>query len=356
MTDLPLTPDGFDSIMVVVDHGQSKGVILIKCNKKGLSSEFTAQLFIDHVYSRFGLPDKLMTDRGTQFDAEFFKELCRLLGIKPSMTTAFHPQANGGTERVNREIQLYLSVFCINNPTSWDKALKKAEFVYNNRPHADRSQTPFELMYGQAPIAIPEAFQHTEYPTVAARMAQLNQWRKDAIIAHEYARERMKNRIRENYTPFAKGDMVWLDGRNLKLNQHKKITTKREGPFKILEVLPPLNYRLKLSQGWKNYDTFHATLLTPYVENRTHGKNYPRPPPDIIDNEEQWEVERILCHKGTKNISYQVKWTGYEDSTWEPEENLSHSPEVIADYWKRIASRQTRGSKNRKPSTLTRSP
>ena len=342
MTDLPMTKRGFDSIMVTHDHGLSKGVILTVCSKKGLDAEHTAQLFIDNVYSRFGLPDKLMTDRGTQFDADFFKEFCRLLGIKPSMTTAFHPQANGGTERINREVQLYLSIFCINNPTSWDLALKKAEFVYNNRPHADRTQTPFELMYGQAPIALPEAFQHSEYPTVSARITQLNQWRKDAIIAHEYARERMKNRIKENYTPFSKGNKVWLDGRNLKLNYNKKITTKREGPFEITEVLPPLNYRLKLPKGWKQYPVFHASLLTPYVENRIHGKNYPRPPPDIIQDSEEWEVERILRHKGTKNISYQVKWTGYEDTTWEPEENLSNSADVIADYWKRITSRRTR--------------
>ena len=72
---------------------------------------------------------------------------------------AFHPQTNGGTERVNREIQLYLSIFCINNPASWSKALKKAEFVYNNRPHADRKQTPFELMYGASPKAIIEPYQ-----------------------------------------------------------------------------------------------------------------------------------------------------------------------------------------------------
>ena len=166
MTDLLTSMDGYDSIMVTVDHGLSKGAIFIPCNKKGLTSEHTAQLFIDNVYSRFGLPDKIITDRGTQFEATFFQEICKLLGIKSAMTTAFHPQANGGTERVNREIQVYLSIFCINNPSSWSNAFKKAEFVYNNRTHADRTQTPFELMYGEAPKAIPEAFSYSEYPSL----------------------------------------------------------------------------------------------------------------------------------------------------------------------------------------------
>ena len=137
MTDLPTSTDGYDSIMVMVDHGLSKGAIFTPCNKKGLTSEHTAQLFIDNVYSRFGLSDKIITDCGTQFEATFFQEICKLLGIKSAMTTAFHPQANGGTERVNREIQVYLSIFCINNPSSWSNVLKKAEFVYNNRTHAD---------------------------------------------------------------------------------------------------------------------------------------------------------------------------------------------------------------------------
>lgn len=341
MTDLPES-DAFDSIMLVVDHGLSKGIIIIPCSKKGLTAEQTATLFINNVYSRFGLPDKLMTDRGTQFDAEFFRDLCKQLGIKPSMTTAFHPQANGGTERVNREIQLYLSIFCINHPTSWSQAIKKAEFSYNNRPHADRAQSPFELMYGQAPKAIPEPFAHSEYPTVEARLQQLDQWRKDALIAHEYARERMKKRIQENYKPFALGQKVWLEGRNLKLDYNKKITTKREGPFEIIEVLKPVNYRLRLPEGWRIHNVFHANLLTPYRENPIHGPNFTQPPPDLVDDHEEWEVERILRHKGTKNKTYMVKWKGYDSPTWEPEENLTHASDIVADYWNRIKKKTRR--------------
>jgi len=137
MTDLLMDEDRFDLIMVVVDHGLSKGIVLTPCSKFGLTVEKTAQLYINNVYSRFGLAEKMISDRGLQFDSAFFKELCTGLGIKHLMTTVFHPQANGGTERVNRKVQLYLSVFCINHPTSWTKALKKAEFIYNNHTHAD---------------------------------------------------------------------------------------------------------------------------------------------------------------------------------------------------------------------------
>ena len=89
MTDLPLAEEVSDSIMVVVDHGLSKGMVLIPCTKQGLTAQRTAELFIEYIFSHFGLPDKIMTDRGVQFDTEFFQELCQLMDIKPSMTTAF---------------------------------------------------------------------------------------------------------------------------------------------------------------------------------------------------------------------------------------------------------------------------
>ena len=87
--------------MVIVDHGLSKGVILTPCLKTGLTAEETSRLYIDNVYSRFGLPDKMISDHGPQFDSQFWKELCNALQICHAMSTAFHPQTNGGTERVN---------------------------------------------------------------------------------------------------------------------------------------------------------------------------------------------------------------------------------------------------------------
>ena len=146
-------------------------------------------------------------------------------------------------------------------------------------------------MYGEAPKAIPKAFSHSEYPSAQARIDQLRKWRQEALIAHKYAQERMKTQLKENYKPFHKRQKVWLEATNLRLNYNKKITTKREGPFQILEVLPPVNYRLKLPEKWKMHDVFHVSLLTPYHENQVYGPNFSRLPPNIIDNEEEFEVE-----------------------------------------------------------------
>jgi len=117
ITDLPEC-DGFDSLMVVVDHGSSKGVISIPCNKM-INATQTAQNYIDHVYRQFGLPDSFLSDRGPQFNSHVFKEMMRLLGVKTLQSTAYHLQTDGETERVNQELEIYFWIFCMNNPKMW---------------------------------------------------------------------------------------------------------------------------------------------------------------------------------------------------------------------------------------------
>ena len=93
ITDLPES-DGYDSLMVMVDHGSTKGVIFIPCNKM-IDALGVATLLLDHVYKRFGLPDKIISNRDPHFTSQLFQELGRLLGIKLAMSTAYHPQTDG---------------------------------------------------------------------------------------------------------------------------------------------------------------------------------------------------------------------------------------------------------------------
>ena len=82
---------------------------------------------------------------------------------------------------------------------------------------------------------------------------------------------------------FRKGDLVWRDGRNIKMyNPTAKLAPKRHGPFPIQQVLSSINYQLMLPEQWKIHDVFHVDLLTPYRETEFHGANYTRPPPDLV--------------------------------------------------------------------------
>jgi hypothetical protein len=117
ITDLP-NNEGFDSIMVVVDQNAMKGIIFIPTNKTVSMAE-AACLYYEKVYTWFGLPDKIISDRDPHFASNLFQELGNLLGVKLAMSTTYHPQTDGKTERVNQELEIYLRTFCLNETETW---------------------------------------------------------------------------------------------------------------------------------------------------------------------------------------------------------------------------------------------
>jgi transposase InsO family protein len=150
-------PTAFDSLLVVVDQGLSKGVILVPCNKT-IMYEGTADLLLKNIYKRFGLPNKIISDRDPRFASKAFQELLKLLGIKLALSTAYHPQSDGTTERVNQEIEAYLSIYCASHPEEWPRTVHMMEFTHNSRRHADRLKSPFEIILGISPPEIPHSF------------------------------------------------------------------------------------------------------------------------------------------------------------------------------------------------------
>ena len=189
--DLPLS-NGFNSILVVVDRSLTKGVILLPCNKT-ITAEQVANLLLETLYKTFGLPDEIILDRGLQFAAHAFHELLKLLNVTSKLLTAYHPQMDEATERVNQEIKVYLSIFCSSFPEEWAKKLFLVEFTHNNRRHAERKHSPFELMYGESPKMLLITFEKTKYPTIE-RMHTLIHDREEALAAHELAMRRIADR------------------------------------------------------------------------------------------------------------------------------------------------------------------
>jgi len=148
----------------------------------------------------------------------------------------------------------------------------------------------------------------------------------------------MASRTRRGFTPFSKGDKVWLEARNLKRSiANPKFAPKHEGPFTITKVLSPIVYQLRLPKTWRIHNTFHASLLSPYKENSILGKNFPVPPPDLIQGEEEYEIEEILRHRGTPtNRFFLIRWKGYsaEEDSWVPELDLKNAKSTLMDYKK----------------------
>ena len=142
ITDLPLS-HGFDSILTMVDRF-SKETEFIPCNKTATALD-TAKLYLFHVWKDHGLPRTIVSDRGPQFASQVMMDLCKRLGITPKLSTAHHPQTDGQTEVMNREVQQYLRLFCAEEQEQWSDWLGLAQFAINNCHHSATKFSPFQL-------------------------------------------------------------------------------------------------------------------------------------------------------------------------------------------------------------------
>ena len=243
ITDLP--PSGsFDSIMVIVDHGLMKRVILYPCNKN-IDTVGVAKLFFLHVFHHYGLQDRCISDQGPQFTSAFARELAHLLKYNLKLSSAYHPQTDGEMEKVNQKLEIYLSIFCDGHPEKWADLLPMAEFSYNSVIHSITNKSPFSLILRYELRSYP-LISKTFIPTLETCLGELKESRKEALAAHEKAWRTMKEQISSKFHRWKSGDKVWLEGKNLKLHYpSKKLAPRREGPFEITQVISPVVYKLK---------------------------------------------------------------------------------------------------------------
>jgi hypothetical protein len=220
ITDLPIS-NSFDSIFIVVDQGLSKGVILCPCNKM-IDAEGTIKLYIDNVLIQYGLPDIIISDRGPQFASNVFNGIFDAIGVKHRTSTTYHPQTDGQTERYNQELEAYLRIYCTYKPDEWSNKLSLAQFAHNARTHEVIKQSPFQLMYGTKPVALPEVSEKTNSPIANNCINQLYKSREEALAAHDLARIKMMERTTNHTKPFKVNDQVWLESKNLKIPYQSK--------------------------------------------------------------------------------------------------------------------------------------
>ena len=143
-----------------------------------------------------------------------------------------------------------------------------------------------------------------------------------------------------HYKGFKQGDKVWLEGTNLRLSHPTaKLAPKRYGPFTVTRVISPVVYWLELPGHWKIHNVFHSSLLTPYRETPEHGENFTQPPPELVEGEEEYEVNRIMNsrrHGRTKKLQFLIHWKGYSSAhnSWEDVADV-HAPEKLEEYYQR---------------------
>ena len=324
---------GYNNILVVVDQF-SKEAVFIPCTKEE-NALTTAELFRDHVWCQHGLPSSVVSDHGLIFASHFMGELYKILEIKRKMSTAFHPQTDGQTERLNCEINTYLRIYVSDRQQDWAKWIKIAQFVWNNTVSSVTTDSPFGITRSYSPCLGTEPVD-VSAPAAKDFAAIFNK----VIAASEKAKITMKSQAdkHRSITPIYRiGDQVWLSMDNLRMlnRASKKLTEKWIGPYEISSVMPNA-VELKLPKMLRIHPVVNISRLKLYL-GPLPGQPVSHPGPIHVteDHDEEYEVDAIIdscIYKG--RLQYLVHWKGYDESerTWEPVSNLKNSPEIVEQF------------------------
>jgi hypothetical protein len=315
-------------VLVIVDHF-SKGLHLVPARETWTAEEF-AWSFFDCFIRYHGLPDKIVSDRGSLFVSKFWKEVQRLLRVTAAPSTAWHPWTDGQTERANQTFKTFLRHFVLDQQDDWAKLLPIAELVLNSSIFASLGYSPFFLQHAFHPRT--NIFHRGSMVPAAERWLESLVAVQETLIdnvraAKEYQKHYFDKGVQEGPT-YEKGDWVWLLRRNIATTRPStKLYFKRLGPFRV--DLPMANnaYRLILPKDLSRlHPVFHASLLLPFFDPKSFpgriGSKAPRGPASL--NTDFWnkqDVELILGYRSpARNChEYLVRWRGglAADDSWE---------------------------------------
>ena len=211
--------NNYTAILVIVDRLTKMSHFIPTTNN--VDAPQTAQLFFDHIYRYHGLPSDIISDRGSIFTSTFWNELMKLLNVKLNLSTPYHPQTDGQTERVNQSLEIYLRLYCDYFQDNWSKLLTLAEFSYNNISHSATKYSPFFANYGQHPKALPitENSYNTVSPYAGKYIKNISKIHNTLVTNITHANElyaKHYNTKRQTTPEFTVGSKVWVDTSNIR--------------------------------------------------------------------------------------------------------------------------------------------
>ncbi|GJT02818.1 putative reverse transcriptase domain-containing protein [Tanacetum coccineum] len=267
VTKLPRSSGGYDAIWVIVDRlTKSAHFLPIREDYK---TEKLARIYINEIIARHGVPVSIISDRDGRFASHLWQALQEALGTKLHMSTAYHPETDGQSERTIQTLEDMLRACVMDFGGSWDTHLPLVEFSYNNSYHTSVKCAPFEALYGRkcrSPVIWTEV---GESQLIGPELVQETTEKIFQIKERlKTARSRQKSYADKRRKPleFKVGDRVLLKVSPWKgvvrFGKKGKLAPRYVGPFEIVECVGPVAYRLKLPQELSCvHDTFHVSNL-----------------------------------------------------------------------------------------------
>lgn len=266
IVDLPESC-GYNGIMTVTDF-TSKRVPLVPSRSTDTALD-TARKFRDYVYTLYGLPSKIVSDRDPRFTSKFWTELTKLLGISRNVSTAYHPQTDGQAEATNKKVVETLRFITqADYQENWVQHLAMIEFAINNTPLSETGTTPFFNDTGRHPRTVVGKLPSQTNPS-ATSFANFMTEHVDHIweILLKGKQKQTDRNSPRKLQLYKVGDQVLLDARGLHLQNTPTAKNKLDllyyGPFSIAQIVSPTSYDLELPRNWRIHPVFHTSKLRP---------------------------------------------------------------------------------------------
>jgi RNase H-like domain found in reverse transcriptase/Reverse transcriptase (RNA-dependent DNA polymerase)/Integrase zinc binding domain/Integrase core domain len=354
ITDLPAKIKGDPKYMLVVVDRLGKSLMLEPM--KTMDAKACAEHFVKGWWQHHGFPTSITSDRGSNWVGDFWRHLCKLVGVEQRLSTAYHPQSDGGPERANQEIYAYIRAFCTYAQFDWPQLTPAMQLALNNRDIASIGMSSFFMEHGyhvepiqqqQLDITDEERKALPKPAKLAQRFVErLKEAQDYAAAAMASAQARMEdsaNRSRAPADRFEIGDKVWLSLRNIANPQPKKKFSWVNAKYTVLEV--PTSHTVRLDVPSHIYPHFHVDLLrraaTDPLPSQVVNDDQPPPMlPETLTSDAEWQIDRILRAENKKvgrgrRRKVLVKWTGYAEPTWEPREEFENTEALqkFIDIW-----------------------
>jgi hypothetical protein len=264
---LPQTSQKHDSIWVIIDR-LTKTAHFLPVHTIYTAKKY-AEIYLEQIIRLHGVPKTIISDRGAQFVARFWEQLQSSLETKLIRSSAYHPQTDGQTERVNQILEDMLRACIIHYGTNWDKCLALAEFSYNNSYQSSFQMVPFEALYGRrcrTPLSWSETGERKIFGLGLVTEAENKVKLIQANLKADQSRQKSYADHRRKPLQFQVGDYVYLRISPTKGVQRfgikGKLAPRYIGPFEITEACGPVAYKICLpSQLAAIHDVFHISQL-----------------------------------------------------------------------------------------------